>query len=332
MVSSAAPPPASYQRAAIASVIQEMPTDAPGRTIVQSSSVQDTLTAFEAADAFALAAQARYRSWGRRGLQATTFGILVGAILLFPLEGITTGWVRTGIGAFQTLALLMTFGAMLFITWLRPLDQWMIHRAEAERLRGKIFEAIIQAPAPATQTPRAVAEGKLLLLLGAYINDQLLFFDKRATELKRAASKISPLRVAAYTIILCAFLLGLAALIGTFGLPTPGLIGRIVALLQLPDASRWQLGLTTMASGLLAYATARTLMDEDERKAALYLATAKKLRRLLDRDHAAVAAAAAAGDEAPVCQLFEKARQILAQEHAVWSFIRERDDEETASG
>lgn len=320
--------PAQYQRGAINAVLATRSPYSVLPAIVNGPKVQDTLTRYEAADEFALEAQNRYRSWARRGLQATTFGVLMGAILLFPLDDVTKGEPRLLVGLLQTLALVATFGAMLVVTWLRPLEQWMSHRAEAERLRGEIFAETLSAPAPEGAAKSELAQDKLELILAAYIREQLNFFERRSRELRRAASKVSPLRVAAYVLIAFGALLGFVAFINLTGLPVPAFFKKFTDLLSLTDPNRWQLGFTTIASAFLAYASARNLMDEDERKAELYQMTAKKLNCLLDRDLPAVQSAARAGDEGAVGSLFSSARNILQQEHAVWSFIRERDDEE----
>ncbi len=316
----------SYQRAAIEEFLKSLPADAPIRSVVASAEVSTQIDTYETADARALAAQARYRAWGRRGLRATTFGILIGALLLLPLDQWFTGPPRTVVGALQTLALVITFGATLLIMWLKPLDLWMSHRAEAEQLRGKLFAAILNGTAPAGAS-KALLTQKLDLLMAAHINDQLRFFDKRTGEHKKLASNFSPVRLLGYLLIVGAAALGLAALINGLGVPIPNSLRWMVDLLVLPDANRWQLGIATMASGVLAHATARTLMEEDERKAALYAVTAKKLRRLIDRDLSKVQTATANGDETALRRLFVDARTILEQEHAVWSFIRASDDE-----
>lgn len=315
-----------YQRIAISKFVAGQPADAPIRAIIASEAVQKTLAAFETADEDALAAQARYRCWGRRGLRATTLGIIIGALLLLPLDQWLDGTPRLVVGGLQTLALVITFAAILLILWLKPLDQWLIHRADAEQLRGRLFSAIVNAPAPAGTTAAVLTLQKLDLLTTAHINDQLQFLDNRAREHRKVASLFSPIRIAGYLLILCAAVLGLAALVNAAGVPIPDTMRWLVDVLVLPDANRWQLGITTMASGILAHATARSLMEEDERKAALYTVTAKKLRRLIERDLAKVQAAAARGDEAALKTYFKDARTIMEQEHAVWSFIRPADD------
>jgi hypothetical protein len=311
-----------YQRDAIDRFLATLPAGAPLRPIVLGPEVQGKLEAFETADARALAEQTRYRTWGRRGIRATTFGILVGALLLFPLDAWVAGTPRTIIGALQTLALVITFGATLFITWLKPLEEWMTHRAEAEQVRGQIFAAALHSPAPPNTEAKALPAQKLGLLMAAHINDQLGFFANRIRQHGRRASKFSPVRLLGYAMIVCAGVLGLAALTSALGVPLPHALKRLVDWLVLPDANRWQLGIATIASGVLAHATARTFMDQDERNAALYAITAGKLRTLIQRDLARVETAAETGDETALQTFSADARRILEQEHAVWSFLR----------
>jgi hypothetical protein len=312
----------SFQRAAIERYFGTLPETAPMRLIVASPAVQEQLAIYEMTDAAALAAQARFRAWGRRGLTATTFGILIGALLLFPLGSLVAGKPRVVIGALQTFALLMTFDATLLITWLKPLDQWMSNRAEAEQHRGKIFAIILSSSGPTPADSKALAAEKLDLLMAAHIDDQLRFFDRRAREHRKVASKFSPLRLLGYLLIICASVIGLATLLKGLDIALPATISRLVAFIAVSDANRWQLGMTTMASGILAHATARTLMEEDERKAALYKVTAVKLRKLIESDFPKVQASAASGDEAMLRTFFAQARGIMEQEHAVWSLVR----------
>ncbi len=314
-----------YQRAAIEDYLATLPADAPVRSIVAGESVEASLVAFERADARALAEQARFRRWGRRGLYATTFGILVGALLLLPLEHRFGGTPRLVIGGLQTLALAITFGATLTIRWLKPRDHWITFRAEAERLRSRIFDTILFAAPPAGSDAAATASQRLGLTMSAFVNDQMKFFKKRAVQHGRVASHLSPLRIFGYLLILAAGILGIAAVVNGLGVPLPAVLARTVDLLLLPDASRWQLGITTMASGILAHATSRGFMEEDERKAALYKVTFQKLQQLVERSLPQVQAACAKGDETSLRQFFSEARLIMEQEHAVWTLMRPTD-------
>lgn len=311
----------SYQRLAIEAVIAARPAGDPAKALYEHADVQQTLARFEAADTAALKAQARYRRWKQRGLRATTFGVMLGALLLLPFD-----LPRVTIGALQTLALLTTFTAIVVVTKWRPLDTWMASRAKAERLRGRIFERIVNAPGGGAAADAASA--KLDIVMRAYIEDQIRFFNRRTGEHKRRASEISPLRLLGYLVILIAFGIGLVVTLSASGIKISPVSEWLERWIGLSNSNRWQLALTTAASGILSYSAARTLMDEDSRKAALYGATAKKLERLIAREHPAAVAFAASGDQAAVAAFFARARTVLEQEHAVWSFVHDVEDED----
>lgn len=311
-----------YQRQAIERCVAELPAGAPLAAVVASPDVQQALAKFEAADQEAMVSQARCRNWNWRGIAATTFGTLAGAFLLLPIDHQVEGLPRQAIGAAQTLALAVSSIATLIVAWLNPLDAWRADRGKAEQERAHIFAVIVDAPLPGGASAAAAAQQKLDVTVRAFIQDQLAYFEKRAAEHTRLASKSAPLHLMAYLLILIAFLLGTAAYLKGWGFALPPLLGHVVDLLAVPEASRWQLGITTMASGILAYATARALMDEDERKAKLYTVTAARLKALLKAPLTEARAAASLGNEGPLRDLFARTRTILEHEHAVWSFLR----------
>ncbi len=327
----AAPAPAkSYQRLAIEKVVAARGPGDPAAALYALADAQATLAAFETADTAAIAAQERYQRWKERGLQATTFGVFVGALLLLPFGDRLDGWPRTVIGALQTLALLTTFAAIVIVAKFKPQDSWMISRGTAERLRGEIFERV--AAAQVSGDAGTVASAKLALIREAYIDDQVGFFEKRTRDHRKRASETSPLRIAGYLVILLAVALGAVVTLRALGVAPVLVVARVDQWIGLAHTSQWQLALTTWASGILSYATARSLMHEDARKAALYDVTAKKLKTLIRREYAVMSVAAARGENAAVAAFFDKARTILEQEHAVWSFVHDfSDDEGTAS-
>lgn len=312
----------SHQRQAMDKCLADLPVDAPIRTVLQSPAVEAKLAAFDMADAAAIAEQRRYGWWGRLGLRATTLGTFVGALLLLPLAVLDAGPPRTIIGGLQTLALAVTFAATLLIGWLKPMNQWMQSRAEAERLRGEIFAAILAAAPPAGVAPNVLAKQKLALMEKAHFEDQLEYYDRNVRRHTIAASQGSPLRIVSYALIAGAALIGIAALLKVLAVPLPEPVRLLVDFLVQPDANRWQLGMSTIAASMLAHVAARSLMDQDERNAMLYRATTDKVRGLLASELAPAHAAAAAGDLAKALQLFTAVRAVFEQEHAVWFYAR----------
>ena len=86
---------------------------------------------------------------------------------------------------------------------------------------------------------------------------------------------------------------------------------------------RWQLGFNTAASALLAYASARAMITQDARNAALYAVTMKRLDDLRTPERlAAVRAAADAGNEETVLAYAREAQAILDADHQAWMLNR----------
>mgnify|MGYP007089160743 CR=1 FL=1 len=191
-------------RGRIAEALGNVGPDAPLRQIVESPQVQMALAKFEAADRAAGAAQRRFRSWGRRGIAATTFGVLVGALLLFPIDELVAGMPRIAIGALQTLALLTSVMATLVLSWRRPLEEWRSDRGKAERLRAHVLERILGAAPPAGADVAQLVAGKRKVLEHAYIADQLEYLVARSEQHRRLAGKVTPLRLLSYAIIAAA--------------------------------------------------------------------------------------------------------------------------------
>jgi hypothetical protein len=314
-----------YQRLEIERFLGGLPAAAPLRAAVAAGGVWPAVDAFEAADKAAVAAQGRYRRAARLALRATTFGTLAGALLLLPLDQFLNGAPKYAIGALQTVSLICTLGAVWWLGRRRPVDAWMQSRAEAEQARGAIFEAVLEAhPAGAYDAGTLTAE-KLDCIQQAHIDDQLRYFDKASRRHAKAASRNSPLRLAGYVLIGAAFIVGGVGLIQVaeaFGFVGFAALHGVASLFTASDLSRAQLGLGTMASSILAHATARSMLEQDERNAALYTLTARRLRAYLERNRGDVRARAAAGDLASVTAFYRGARQILEAEHTAWLLSR----------
>ena len=198
----------TYQRQAIDQVVAKLAPDTPLKAIVAGPEVQTALAAFERADAEALMAQIRYRRWNWRGLSATTFGILVGAVLLFPIDALIEGIPRRAIGALQTLALLISAIATLVMSKMKPLDAWREDRGKAEDRRTEIFQTILQSPVR-SELAADGATGKLAIVKVAYLENQLAYFDRRGREHVKLSGKARPMQIVAYLMIGIATLLGI---------------------------------------------------------------------------------------------------------------------------
>ena len=97
--------------------------------------------------------------------------------------------------------------------------------------------------------------------------------------------------------------------------------------LILDDPTRWQLGLNTAGSALLAYASARAMVTQDERNAALFAVTRQRLDALRTPERRKAAQDAAdRGDAAAVLAYVEAAQSILDADHQAWMLNRPPPD------
>jgi len=314
----------TYQRAAIEEYLKGVPATAPIRAVVASPAVQDQLKAFEKADQDAIIAQARYRRYAYLALAATTLSALAGAVLILPLGQVLPEFPRPAASLIQTVSLLVSVIAIQWLLWRRPLDDWLASRARAEQLRGRIFEAIL-AEGTEDGGSSALVRQKLDCAMAAHVEDQLAFFKNSATRHRTTARALSPLSVLGYLLLTLAVaigFLGLPPLLTSFHVSVMPEIVAIAAALTPLEHSQWQLGFGTMASNLLAHMTARSMLDQDERKASLYEATADRISELVGAERAATEAAADQGDLAAVTAFFERLRRVLEGEHAAWSLSR----------
>lgn len=318
------------QRAVLQRALDKFPTEAPIHAVARTEAVQDALAAYETADAAALALQAGYRRWARIVLRATAIGGLLGAIVLLPpwVLGSAAPAVRGAVGGLQAIALLVGIIAIQWIGWHRPLDGWMRDRAEAEHQRGEIFRALVTAATPPGADPGQLAGQKLAVSMEAHVGDQLAFYRSACRRHAKGASRVSPLRLLGYALIGIALVLSLVSLADAVAELARYLGWRMPAWLEWlaehahriidMDGRRWQVVAGTVSSSVLAYAAARSLLDQNERNLSLYTAVVHKLDTLIETGRARAEQAAAEGRIADVAAFLDEARTIMQSEHAIW--------------
>lgn len=309
-------------RQALALHLRGKPADAPVRALIAAPAVEHKLAAFDAADAVAVKQQRAYRRVGRFSLWCMLIGALAGALVLLPLGAWIDGGPRKVIAAMQALALLFTVLTMIWISWRGSLGRWMRARAEAEALRADVFRALLQAGVAQAQLPAA-----LECFREAHLDWQLGYYRKRGGEHRKAAGSATPYKMLAYLLMGVSILLalvGLASFAAEAGVSIPRVSDWLRSLV-IPDSPRWQLGLGTMASSLLAFASARSFMDQDDRNASCYELAAAELDRLLASDWKNAQTAAEAGDAGAVLAFCERVQSVLSAEHLAWIFARPRD-------
>jgi hypothetical protein len=85
-----------------------------------------------------------------------------------------------------------------------------------------------------------------------------------------------------------------------------------------------------MATSILAFANARSFMDQDDRHAVLCELAAERLDDLKREGMADAEAAAASGDAERVLAFTRSVQAIMSAEHLAWTYPRHFDDLTTA--
>jgi len=307
------------QRAAITKALADLPTDAPIRTLAGSQAFETRLAAYEATNAKAVKAQTAYKRWGGVALALATVATLIAAATLLPLSAVVPVEADAYVSGLQAAANILA----LLIVWspgrAGAIDHWLTTRAEAERLRGQLFADLLAAPTPPGADAKALLSQKLALFNAAHVDYQRGYFESARKRHTKAAAGLSWPRTLAFGATALSILVGACAF---FGFWPEDLLTLAPWLKLAEEPVRWQLGLGTLASGLLAYASARTLIHQDERNAALYRHTGDRLRELVDAQGKAAADAAARGDDIAVIDYAHAAQAILDADHTAWQFHR----------
>jgi hypothetical protein len=310
------------QRPQIERALAALPPDAPLRQVVDAH--DDKLRAYELANDAATRAQQFYKRWGITALLLTTIAALLSATTLFPIERYYPQIValRPYVSGLQSAANVVALVIVWRLAGSGAIGRWMQSRAEAERLRGAYFRAIIAAPTPPDANAPHSWNEKLAVLEAAHLDHQRRNFASAEKRHRGVSSMLRGPKMAATIATGIGILIGAAALAQVLGIP---FASHLLAFLGdvLAEPARWQIGLNSIASSLLAYASARATVTQDERNAALYALTGRRLDDLRTTERReAVAAAASAGDGAAVTAYAEAAQAILDADHQAWLLNR----------
>lgn len=168
----------------------------------------------------------------------------------------------------------------------------------------------------------------------AQLDWQLAYYTRRGGRHRRSAGNTAPRKLLGYLILAVAVVIGAVSflnLVATFEwawLP----IKTAAQWLPLEHSGRWQLGLGVMATSILAFASARSFLDQDDRHAVLCELAAERLEEIRREGTAKADAAAASGDADAVVAFCRSAQGIMSAEHLAWAYPRHFDDVGSASG
>lgn len=287
--------------------------------LLESQAFEDRMTAYEAANGTAIKAQGRYKRWGWLALALATLATLIAAATLLPVSAMFPEHSTRIVSGLQSVANILSLAIVWWLNQIGAIDEWMTTRAEAERLRGTLFSDLLAAPPPPGARADQLWPEKLALFGGAHVDYQRRYFASAERRHMKGARSLSLPRWLAFSAIALAIVVGAL----TFFDLWPVEVLKQAPWLRLNDEPiRWQLGLNTMAASLLAYASARTMMNQDERNVALYRHSGRRLDELKATEGAEVEAAARNGDGDRVLKYALAAQSILEADHQAWRLHR----------
>lgn len=287
--------------------------------LLESQAFEDRMAAYEAANRTAIKAQGCYKKWGWLALALATLATLIAAATLLPVSALFPDQSTRIVSGLQSVANILSLAIVWRLNQSGAIDDWMTTRAEAERLRGILFGDLMAAPVPPGAQAGQLWPEKLALFVAAHMDYQRRYFTSAEQRHMKGARSLSLPRWLAFGAM------ALAVVVGglTFFDLWPVEILKQAPWLKLNEEPiRWQLGLNTLAASLLAYASARTMMNQDERNAALYRHSGRRLDELKATEGAEVETAARNGDGERVLKYAHAAQSILEADHQAWRLHR----------
>jgi hypothetical protein len=299
--------------------LANLPPNAPLRTFIGSPAIAEQLLAFDKADATAIRKQTHHLRLGRQILWGTFLSAVIAALGLMPLEAPLAGRPSQLLTVLQATCFTLTFLAGVWITWSRPVNVWKRARAKAEAIRAEVFHRIMHSGAGEL----GGLQQRFACFMRAHIDSQIAYLKRRGEQHRRSASGSSPLRIAGYGLWTIAALIALAAgvkVCGELGIHVWPPLVTAAQYLLVPESGRWQLGISTVASSILTFASAQSLLNESDRNAWSFAATLDRIEQIIRRDLANAERAVQAGDEATVLAFSADLQANLSGEHLAWAY------------
>lgn len=256
---------------------------------------------YKEADAEALAAQQRFRSWvtrANRAVLATATGsaLLMATGLLKNALGAATqpllialALVSIACGAFASMALYR-------IKEGRLLEDWMTARARAETHRLSYFTAVVDESADPVDA--RLEQLKLEYFRRYQLDLEIVFYRNRRSDHRASAERT--LTIAAWSVLVAAVASGAAGILGAL-------------------ATEWAaLGaLAVLGTALQSFAAAREGVGQDRRNAERYERTLQALQSLRARLDD-VRAAVASGSRSVLVEYVAAVQDQISLEHRQW--------------
>ena len=262
-------------RQALDAHLRGLPADAPLRNVIARPEIEATLVEFDSADVLAIKKQRSYRRLGRVALWAMMIGAIIGALVLLPIDPMACGLAATGHrrlpGACPGSDVRRSCMDQLSD---KSVLQWMQYRSEADEGFAR------RSFAPSCGRRRCegvVATGACLFQRRPSRLATQLTLARRGIQHRKSAGLATPLQRCGLSDawrlrsrLGVARLVSLAARYGIRPWWRRSARAAIQWLLPHEHAGAGNWVWARSRSSVLAFASARTFMDQDDRNAACY--------------------------------------------------------------
>lgn len=289
--------------------------------VLERGEIAENMKEYDAADAAAGRAQKHFKGWSTRASRMRYAAICVGTVALLNVVGLVPGWLAQ---VFAVVQYGLILGGLMVTGWIAkaaPFDTWKSERARAESARIELFNRV----AAAREETRA-GELELLPLQLEYfrryqLQVQQRYYRGRAEQLAAGAAAVDRWRLAIQILTILAASL---ALIGLAALLLSGLgFGEVRRIAESPELRTLLLTFGIVASATESHVAANALVTQDQRAAAVYLATAANLDAIVDKQLADVRAQASAGRAEAVQDFMTLVQLAMASEHQTWKQLQQ---------
>jgi hypothetical protein len=201
-----------------------------------------------------------------------------------------------------------------------PLERWKSERAKAESARMELFNRVAVASEPTREGELPLLPLQLEYFRRYQLEVQQSYYSGRARQLTSGASRAERWRSAVTLLTVGAALLALAGLVA-MALGGRG-VGELMDLAHSPTLRTLLLIFGILSSATESWLAADAVINQDQRAAAIFKATAANLDALADRQLADARAAAAAGQADGVHDFITLVQLAMSSEHQTWKQLQ----------
>ena len=296
---------------------------APLKRILARSDIDEIIDTYHIADAAAGRAQKVYKRLAKWSAASSFLAIVIASGLLLAhsfLVGATAN--LSLLSGIQGFLLVLSFLLSITLAHWRPFDRWMRERAKAEHERASLFNRIMRAEETAQPNELPVLPLKLEYFRRYQLDVQRKYYRERGGEHARAVSRATALRWLGTIVVGLAALPLAAGMLGTDWSAWAGKLGLPHWASNIDFQQRLFISLSTVGAALQGLLAATLLLNQDERNASRYAATAENLEALASRPLEEARAAAAQGDRDAVEAFFSLVQEQISSEHREWVSLR----------